>query len=122
MKEDNQWYLPWVVRPDLLHETQYVVSPSIGIIRRRRRAPLSTSIPGKSHSYILNYSLNTPVSFIQCGCSALILTHPSALNFVIEEGTQIAARTALIASCCEGRKFVNATLPFPGSENIFVLL
>jgi len=62
------------------------------------------------------------VSFIQCGCSALILTYTLALNIVIEEGTQIAARAALIVSCCEGRKFVNATLPLPGSENIYVLL
>jgi hypothetical protein len=47
MKEDNLWYLPWVVRPALLHGTQYFVSPSLGVIRRRRRNPLSTSVSGK---------------------------------------------------------------------------
>jgi hypothetical protein len=52
MKEDNLWYLPWVVRPDLLQGTQYLVSPSLGVIRRRRRTPLSTSVPGKTHSEV----------------------------------------------------------------------
>jgi hypothetical protein len=49
MKEDNLWYLPWVVRPDLLHGTQYFVSSSLGVIRRRRRVPLATSLSGKPY-------------------------------------------------------------------------
>jgi hypothetical protein len=47
--------------------------------------------------------------------------YPSALNMLVQEGKQIAARAGLIVSCCEERKLVNAAVTFPGSENIFVL-
>jgi hypothetical protein len=56
MKEDNLWYLPWVVRPDLLHGTQYFVPSSLGVIRRRRRAPLATSLSGKPYLMFVKYA------------------------------------------------------------------
>ncbi|XP_069690279.1 uncharacterized protein [Periplaneta americana] len=63
MKEDNLWYLPWVVRPDLLHGTQYIVSPSLGVIRRRRRPPLSTAVsavPRCDYPHIPEYEHRPP--------------------------------------------------------------